>query len=343
MEAMQLTQVRSAKPVLRPFKEVEDAVVISPSMNVLSLKERKQFIEANTNEVTLQHLTNDCVIPVFCKDNEITISHSNFIETVFSAASKVFPNERIDAPEIRVSHIVKGRTPDAIHKPVNELLEEDKTLYYERMAFVMEIPTIYEDIRGNQLTLSVGGVRAYNQENLYSKKTYEKFKVFIGFKNRVCCNLCISTDGFKEEVKAVSCSELLQKVIQLFQLYNVAKHLHLMNTFKEYNMTEHQFAQLIGKTRLYQYLPPKEQKQLPSFEFNDGHLNIIARNYYKDEAFCRDKDNSINLWNVYNLFTTANKNSYIDSFLDRALNATDFLVGISQAIGGSREYKWFIE
>ena len=34
---------------------------------------------------------------------------------------------------------------------------------------------------------------------LYSKKTVEKFKVFIGFKNLVCCNLCVSTDGFKSE------------------------------------------------------------------------------------------------------------------------------------------------
>ena len=228
MEAMQLMQVRSINPVIRPFQQVEDAVIINGGMpteslggyhrnleavSLTPLKGRQQFIEANTKEVTLKHLTNDCVIPVFSKDNEVTISHTNFIETVFNAAYRVFPNERIDAPEIRVSHIIKGRTPDAVHKSVNELLEQDKTLYYERMAFVMEIPTIYEDIRGNQLTLSVGGVRAYNQENLYSKKTYERFSVFIGFKNMVCCNLCISTDGFKEEIRAMDCSQLQQKVI----------------------------------------------------------------------------------------------------------------------------------
>ena len=344
METMQLIQVQSTKPVIRPLREVEEAIIINDSTLELNLlKERKQFIEANTKDVTLQHLTNDCVIPVFSKDNEVTISHTNFIETVFSAACKVFPNERIDTPEIRVSHIIKGRTPNAVHKQVNELLEEDRTLYYERMAFVMEIPTIHEDVSGNQLTLSVGGVRAYNQENLYSKKTYEKFRVFIGFKNMVCCNMCISTDGFKEEIKVLNCSDLQQKIIQMFQLYNVAKHLHLMNSFKEYSMTEHQFAQMIGKTRLYQCLPPKEQKLLPKFEFNDSQLNIIARNYYKDEAFCRNRDNTINLWNVYNLFTSANKNSYIDSFLDRAVNATDFLFGISQTIGGNKEYKWFID
>ncbi len=44
--------------------------------------------------------------------------------------------------------------------------------------FCIEIPTIYETVEGNKLTLSVGGVRAYNHMNLYSKKTVEKFKGF---------------------------------------------------------------------------------------------------------------------------------------------------------------------
>ena len=85
------------------------------------------------------------------KDNEITISHPNFIETVWEAANKVFPNESIDMPEIRVSHIIKGRIPEAIHKSVKDLLEEDKTIYYERMMFCFEIPSIHEDINGNRL------------------------------------------------------------------------------------------------------------------------------------------------------------------------------------------------
>ena len=328
-------------PLRGNIDSIQDLDVMSEfqSANVHS----KQFIEANTSEVTLSHLRNECVIPVFSKDNEVTISHVNFIETVFEAASKVFPREKIDRPEIRVSHIIKGRTPEAIDKPVSELLDKDKTIYYERMAFVIEIPTIVEDIQGNTLTLSIGGVRSYNHENLYSKKTSEKFKVFIGFKNMVCCNMCISTDGYREEVKAMSTYELQQRLVQLFQLYNIQKHLSLMNSFKNYVLSEHQFAQLIGKSKLYQCLPPKERKLLPSLEFNDSHINIIARNYYKDEAFSRGSNHSINLWNVYNLFTGANKNSYIDTFLNRSVNATDFIYGISEALQGSTSYRWFIE
>ena len=33
------------------------------------------FIEANTETVTLEHLKEKCIIPVFSKDNETTISH----------------------------------------------------------------------------------------------------------------------------------------------------------------------------------------------------------------------------------------------------------------------------
>jgi hypothetical protein len=339
---MELTPVRNIKREIETASaqvveeiKVEDFDVIAGHS--------KQFIEANTREATLQHLKNDCVIPVFSKDNEVTISHVNFIETVFEAANKVFPRERINKPEIRVSHIIKGRTPDAVHKSVNELSDRDKTLYYERMAFVMEIPTIHEDISGNQLNLTIGGVRAYNHENLYSKKTFEKFKVFIGFKNLVCCNLCISTDGCKEEIRVMSCGELLQQVITLFQLYNLSRHLQLMNTFKNHNLTEHQFAQLIGKSKLYQCLPQKERKQLPNLEMTDSHINIIARNYYRDEAFCRGSNNVINLWNVFNLFTSANKSSYIDTFLSRSVNATDFIFGLTEALNGKNGYSWFIE
>ena len=32
------------------------------------------FIEANTKEVTLDHLKDECIIPVFSKDNEVTIA-----------------------------------------------------------------------------------------------------------------------------------------------------------------------------------------------------------------------------------------------------------------------------
>ena len=109
--------------------------VFVPQPEFFSTANQLPFIEANTKEVEMAHLTDDCIIPVFSKDNEVTISHQSFIETVFEAAYKAFPQEQISEPSIRVSHVVKGRIPEAIHKPVSQLLESDKTIYYERMMF----------------------------------------------------------------------------------------------------------------------------------------------------------------------------------------------------------------
>lgn len=313
---------------------------------ILSRREVKKlpFIEANTKEVTIEHLKDDCIVPVFSKDNEITISHPNFIESVWEAANRVFPNESIELPDIRVSHIIKGRTPEAIHKSVKDLLEEDKTIYYERMMFCFEIPSIHEDIAGNRLNLTIGGVRNYNHENLYSKKGMEKFKLFIGFKNLVCCNMCVSTDGFKSELKVMDVNGLLNAAMQLFQEYNAAKHLYYMGAFKDSYMTEHQFAQFLGKSRLYQYLPNEQRRLLPQMLMTDTQIGIVAKSFYHDDNFSLpDNQKEISMWNVYNLLTGANKSSYIDNFLDRAYNATQLVDGLNKALYGDSEYSWFIQ
>lgn len=353
MEAMQLQPVRAdlVYPSRMNRSLRYDAEVITP-IEIMEAEvpqsgsgHKLPFIEANTKEVTIEHLKNDCVVPVFSKDNEITISHPNFIEAVWEAANRIFPNETIECPAIKVSHVIKGRTPEAIHKPVKDLLETDKTIYYERMMFCFEIPTIHEDIMGNRLNLTIGGVRAYNHENLYSKKGAEKFKVFIGFKNMVCCNMCVSTDGYKSELKVMSINDLFISVMQLFQEYNISKHLYYMSAFKDSYMTEQQFAQFLGKSRLYQYLPNEQKRKLPLMLMTDTQVNLVAKAYYHDDNFSplQDPNSGINMWNVYNLLTGANKSSYIDNFLDRAYNATQLAEGLNKALYGENEYSWFIQ
>ena len=301
------------------------------------------FIEANTKEVEMSHLKEDCIIPVFSKDNEVTISHQSFIDTIVDAAYQVFPREEITAPSIRVSHVVKGRTPDAIYKPVSQLEEKDKTIYYERMMFCLEVPTIFQDIEGCRLNLTIGGVRAYNEQNLYSKKSPEKFKVFIGFKNMVCCNLCVSTDGYKSCIRVMDTDALLQAAVALFQGYNMTQHLAIMSAYRQLMMSESQFAQLIGKCRMYQYLPLQQRKRLPELLMTDTQIGLVAKSYYDDEHFGIGTGNAISLWNVYNLFTGSNKVSYIDNFMDRALNATQVTTGLAKALHGDPEYSWFLQ
>ncbi|MFV0537094.1 MAG: DUF3871 family protein, partial [Dysgonomonas sp.] len=72
---LQLLPVRNnligGNPIIDTHAEViETRRVQSP---VITDIKRTPFVEANTKEVTIQHLTNECVVPVFSKDNEITI------------------------------------------------------------------------------------------------------------------------------------------------------------------------------------------------------------------------------------------------------------------------------
>lgn len=315
----------------------EEAVIVEEAP-----KNVKHFIEANTEEATLNHLQHECITPVFSKDNELTINHAAFIETIQEAASSFFNGETIDTPEIRVSHVIKGRIPEAIRKPANQLLESDKTIYYERAAFSIDIPTIYETVGGNKLNLSIVGVRAYNQMNLYSKKSPEAFRLAIGFKNQVCCNMCIFTDGYKEDLRVSNTNELYRSALELFNNYNPAKHLHLMQSLGNTSMSEHQFCQILGKMRLYQCLPSGYQKSLPRMLLTDTQINSVAKAYINDENFS-SFGNDLNMWKFYNLLTGANKSSYIDSFLDRSLNATEMAVGINAALHGDERYQWFID
>jgi hypothetical protein len=122
------------------------------------------FIQANTVASSLEEIREKHIIPVFIKDNEPVISHVEFIETMQQVTEEVFSKEIILKPTVRLSHPVMGRIPDAKHKPAKELLEHEKTIYYERMAFVIEIPSLFDEIGGNLLSLTVGGVKAYNLE-----------------------------------------------------------------------------------------------------------------------------------------------------------------------------------
>ena len=302
---------------------------------------KRNFIEANTIEVSLNHLKNDCTIPVFSKDNECTISHYEFINSTKEVIEDILQYKGILKPDIRVSHVIKGRIPTAIGKPAVELLEHEKTIYYERMAFVIEVPEISEVINGNKLNLTIGGVRSYNQENLFSKKSMEKFKVFVGFQNTICTNLCISTDGLQDDLRISSVLELKAKVYELINNYKKKEHLENMQRMFRYSLTEVQFAHLIGKMKLFPYLTKEEKHNLFPLSMNDTQLNIVVRDYHTDAHFSKSENNTISFWNLYNLFTEANKSTYIDSNLERNVNAYTYVNYLLNAIE-NEESNYFI-
>ena len=324
------------------MSDIQEAVVIDDPTPAAETPE-KRFITANTTAITLQSLKQDCTVPVFTRDNEVCISHPDFIEAAQAAVSHFFSGERVEPAAIRVSHPIKGRRPEAIRKPADQLTPEDKTLYYQRMAFSIEIPTICEDINGNRLNLSLVGVKSYHLDNLNGRLAPQKFSFAVGFTNQVCTNLCIFGDGYRNDVLAVDASEIYRSVLSLLQLYDMSKHLNLMRSLTSESLTESQFALLLGRMRLYNYMPVQLRRGLPKVEITDNALNAVARAYYTDPNFAVDSDGELDMWNFYNLLTGSITNSYIDLLLSREVNALDLSLGIAAGLRGEDAgYRWFL-
>ena len=299
------------------------------------------FLDANTNHITMEELRTQCVVPTWA-NQELTISHQDFIDCVHDAAKTFYQGEAVTTPSIRVSHIVRGRTPDALGKKASELLECEKTQFYQRLAFAFTIPTIYETIGGQRLELCVGGVRNYNDLNLYrSSKGVEKFSVFVGWRVNICSNQILTGQGVKLSLEVMDLKQLYQQVMELFNGFNPAKDIHLMQTLSNSYLTETQFAQIIGRMRLYQALPQGLSRKIPRLLITDSQINNVCRGYYQNEDF-GGKGGSLSMWHFHNLMTEANKSSYIDSYLSRAVNATEVSVGLDNALHGDQTYQWFL-
>jgi hypothetical protein len=301
----------------------------------------KPFIEANTVEVKFQEIRDEHIIPVFVKDNEPLISHADFIDSTLDLTADIFHGEHILKPSVRVSHPIKGRIPEAKDKPAQLLQDWEKTIYYERMMFVIEIPSIHDDVGGNTLSLTIGGVKAYNLDNLYSRNQCDQhFKVFIGFQNKVCTNLCVWTDGYMGDIKVKSVGQLRAAIKTLLEGYNKNFQLFHLKQFARNCITEQQFAHLIGRCRMYNHLPAEQKANLPALLLGDQQINTVVRDFYRDNSFSRDRNGNINLWRLYNLFTGANKTSYIDSFLDRSISAYKLVEEIRWGLEGRNS--WYL-
>ena len=299
------------------------------------------FLEANTNAITLEELAELCVVPTWA-NQELTISHQDFINTVHDAACNVFAGETINNPEIRVSHIVRGRIPSALGKRSSELLDSEKTQFYQRLAFAFTIPSLHECIDGQRLELCIGGVRNYSDLNLYrTNRGTEKFAIYLGWRVNVCSNQVLTGDGVRLNIEVMSLHDLYKAVLDLFYNFNLEKDIQLLQSLTQTRLTESQFAQIVGRMRLYQALPSYLQREIPKLLITDSQINNVCRDYYNNPNFGH-KNNTISLFDFHNLLTEANKSSYIDSYVQRGLNATEITVGISKALQGDKEYAWFL-
>ncbi len=157
----------------------------------------------------------------------------------------------------------------------------------------------------------------------------------------VCTNLCISTDGYIGELKVRSISEIVNEAFKLFGNYDPGEDVRVFAEMTQDSLTERQFATLVGRSRMFQYLPQKVKKELPNMPLLDSQVSTICKDYYSDESFCRNESGDIDLWGLYNLFTGANKSSYIGSFLERGVGSHSFVKELQNALKSDSEH-WFV-
>ena len=142
-------------------------------------------------------------------------------------------------------------------------------------------------------------------------------------------------------IRATSTEQLYKEVQKVLEEYDVVNHLSALERFTSLELTESQFAQLLGHARLYNYLPVEKKKDIPGLYFTDNQVSTVAESYYNDENFSPNGSDSISLWKLYNLFTGANKSSYIDKFLSRGVNAFQLTDHIAEALETGQD-RWFL-
>ena len=308
-------------------------------------EQHPNFIESNTQGITFEELTEKHVIPTFA-DGTLTLSSGSIIKATMRAAEEVYGELTI--PEIRVSHRIQGRTPEAMNKQTSALQDEDITTFYQRMAFLCRVQGITRIINGQEVHLCIGATRSYSEDKLFGRPTPSKMRLFVGWFVKVCTNGCLTCDGNSGTIECMTEADVYEKALALFKSFDPEKEntLEMLENLGTTRISESDFCKIIGRLRLYQALPSSEQSVLPKVILGDQAVNKMVQGYVSNPNFgLKDGADSISLWELLQLANEAVKQgAYIDQWLERNQNCSDFVLGIQRAILGIDQegYDWFL-
>ncbi len=167
--------------------------------------------------------------------------------------------------------------------------------------------------------MTIGGTRSYAEDKLYARQNPQHFRVFIGFRVRVCSNMMLTCDGVSDHLLCMTEMDIFQKAFELFNKFNEVKESTLYNLEALNNtwLSQETFCKIIGRLKLYQALPNTQQKSLPQILLGDSAINSVTRNYVSDNNFgMGNGDGSISCWQLMNLLNEAVKNSCSDLWID---------------------------
>ncbi len=82
---------------------------------------------------------------------------------------------------------------------------------------------------------------------------------------------------------------------------------------------------------MYHHLPAATKKTIPQHSLSDSQISRVVNGYYKDHDF-GGTGGEIDLWSLYYLFTSSNKSSYLDSVVDKNVNAAEFVSMLAEVL-----------
>lgn len=301
------------------------------------------FIEGPSQAVSLVELTQESILPSYA-DGEIVIPPGQIIQAIILAAHDAMPDDRFAEPEIRASHLVQGRIGSAIYKRKEDLLESDKTKYWERMCFCVEVVSRRSTILQEPVSLTFGACRSLQNLNFHGRKGVEPVSIYIANRCRICSNLLISLeDGLKDCVLCSGPEDIYTAAYQLFSQFNADENAETLSGLGRTSISASAFAHVIGKLRVYSCLSTADKKKLPfNIEIGDSQAFEATRQFVNGHFGLNGRD-SIDLFQALNIFNTGVKNSYIHNFLTKNANCTSLVMGLQRSIEGTNhDYDWLL-
>lgn len=304
------------------------------------------FIEGNTDSISLSDLKTKCIIPTFGMTNELTLSHQDIAEGIYNAAAEKYGENNLSLMEFRVSHPISGRTPDAIHKKTNELLDHEKTLFYQRIAACLTVKNKSGILCGQDTDFTIGFVRSYHTTNLYGSKVPEKITLFCGTRVKVCSNMCLTVNGLRDNIECLTAADVLQNTTELLDSYqaHAEQDNEQLEGLGQTRINTSDFCRLIGRLRLFQALSVQEQHELPPMLLGDALCNEATRLFVSSQWGLKEGQDSISCFELLQCFNEACKQSYIHNWMPKNLNCTELCLNVQKVLEGDNEnpYSWFL-
>jgi hypothetical protein len=295
---------------------------------------RNTFIDGDSVAIDLPQLR-DHRTPLL-NNGVPLISHAEVVDIARETVHHIFRHEKIATPQIRVSHPVNEAAASDTLKLVHHQEDERTPDYHQWMTFTIELPSVSDTIGKDKVNMCIGGVSQMG-DGVVLPSLGQKFQLFAGFMVRSSSNTCVFDGGLLFNLWVEDQQQLKQALYELLCEYDACEQLCQLERMLLYSIHEGQFAQLLGRAKLYELLASTRKAHLPEFLFTGHQVSNVAEGY----LHAKEQGDDISLWQLYNLLLTANKSSNIDLFLPRAANASSFIGGLATALENKRNH-WFI-